>query len=53
MKYLKYKLHKMSLDNCIDWILRLKIQQTLKGLNKHRNLILKETEDKVWEEHRL
>lgn len=43
----------MNADDCIDWVLKLKIQRTLKGLNKQRKIILQATEDKLWEEHRL
>lgn len=53
MKYLKNVLHKMNKDECIDWLLKLKIQKTLKGLNSQRQKILTAVEDKLWEEHRL
>lgn len=53
MKFLKQRLNKMNANQCIDWVLKLKIQRTLKGLNQKRQVILSMTEDKLWEEHRL
>lgn len=53
MNFLKHQLSKMTVNDCIDWVLKLKIQKTLKGLNTQRDIILKTVEDKLWEEHRL